>query len=154
MVRLTNNSNECILKLKIEGYQYPDDFTNHYDVNWLMVSIQVKVSISNLNWTKTDPCLLTSEVEELIHWLDRVAYSDKSIEKTFIFYEPALSFEYEIISDTQKKLTIIFDHEFLPNNWPDNQKCFIDFSLTNQELLNVVNMFREELKKFPKRMND
>jgi hypothetical protein len=59
------------LELHVVGYQFPADFTDPWDSNWLLVSVRV-VSPAGV-WEVVDPCLTTWEVRHLVRWLVAVA---------------------------------------------------------------------------------
>ncbi len=55
------------LELQVVGYQFPEDDTDPWDSNWLLVSVRV-VSPQG-TWEVVDPCLTTWEAKHLVRWL-------------------------------------------------------------------------------------
>lgn len=55
------------LELNVVGYRFPDEHTDPWDSNALLVSVRV-VSPQG-TWEVVDPCLTTWEVQHLIRWL-------------------------------------------------------------------------------------
>ena len=62
------------LELRVVGYQFPDDDTDPWDSNWLLVSVRV-VSPAG-TWEVVDPCLTTWEAKHLVRWLVNAAARD------------------------------------------------------------------------------
>jgi len=62
------------LGLTVVGYQFPDDDTDPWDSNWLIVAVRV-VSRAG-TWEVADPCLTTWEARHLVRWLVNAAARD------------------------------------------------------------------------------
>lgn len=138
------------VEIRVEGYEFPD-IKNGYDGNWLEIFIDVKTK--ERKWQRTDPALLTWEVEYLIEWFETLAENKKpKWYKLNDFTEPNLSFE--IINDyneSLKKFKIIFDLEFRPPNSDDESEYYVEFWASNEELKKIAKDFETELKKYPQR---
>jgi hypothetical protein len=76
------------LELGIVGYQFPDDDTDPWDSNWLLVSVRV-VSPAG-TWEVVDPCLTTWEAKHLVRWLVNAAARDPGASPA-TFSEPNLA---------------------------------------------------------------
>ncbi len=75
------------LELRVVGYQFPDDETDPWDSNWLLVSVRV-VSPAG-TWELVDPCLTTWEAKHLVRWLVNAAAHDPAATPA-TFSEPNL----------------------------------------------------------------
>jgi hypothetical protein len=79
------------VELKILGYQFPTNFDNDWDANWLRIYLKVKSKVGH--WQTVDPSLTTWEVKRLIQWFADLSL-DKEIDFTdMAFVEPNLSFQ-------------------------------------------------------------
>ena len=87
MILGTHGDNQLLFK--IAGYQFPNNRNNEFDANWLMITIDLTTPQGH--WEKTDPSLLTWEVQSLIDWLEAVVI-DKEEWNAINFTEPNLSF--------------------------------------------------------------
>lgn len=48
------------IELKILGYEFPTDFDNEWDANWLHFYLNIKSNVGH--WQTIDPSILTDEV--------------------------------------------------------------------------------------------
>ncbi|MGQ0743954.1 MAG: WapI family immunity protein [Acidimicrobiales bacterium] len=70
------------LEMAVLGYQFPDEQTDPWDSNWLLVGVRV-VSPAG-SWEVVDPCLTTWEAASLVGWLVKaVGHSDQAGPMTF-----------------------------------------------------------------------
>src|SRR5688572_10727282 len=88
-MELENNSGDFV-RLKLTGYQFPDDEHDEYDSNWVVV--HVHAGLNGRVWERSDACLLTWEVEWLASWLEGLALQ-QNVETVADFLEPNLRFE-------------------------------------------------------------
>ena len=58
-------------EMKVTGYQFSHLKQEPYDSDWL--NIHVDVAHPRGDWSKTDACLLTFELSQLIDWLRSIA---------------------------------------------------------------------------------
>ena len=87
MILGTSGENQFLFK--IAGYQFPGNRNNEFDANWLMIAIEV--TTPQWHWEKTDPSMLTWEVQSLIDWLEAVVVNQEEW-NCINFTEPNLSF--------------------------------------------------------------
>jgi hypothetical protein len=138
------------VELKILGYQFPTDFDNEWDANWLRIYLKVKSNVGH--WQTVDSSLTTWEVNELIAWFSDLSHS-KSIELSEItFVEPNLSFQLSEQTEDQKTIEIKFDLESRPQFAEDEKEYFIVFRFSNTELSIIARELTIELQKFPIRL--
>jgi hypothetical protein len=76
------------LELHLVGYQFPDDDTDPWDSNWLLVSVRVAAPAGT--WEVVDPCLTTWEAKHLVRWLVNAAARDPGAAPV-TFSEPNLT---------------------------------------------------------------
>lgn len=136
------------VEFKIVNYQFPENIApGDYDSNWLYININVKSKMGD--WEKTDPSLLTSELEELIKWFSNLS---NNIYGEVGFIEPNLDFSCIDKSDNSKTIRITFSAESkIPSMKSTEEECFIDFMLSNNELKKIAQELENELAKFPAR---
>jgi hypothetical protein len=83
------------IRLTLEGYQFPDTTTG-WDANWLMILIDADTAAGKLS--KSDACMLTSDVLTLRGWFSEVSHaangfgSGMASPEALRFMEPALEF--------------------------------------------------------------
>src|SRR3712207_3835953 len=75
------------LELALVGYQFPDENTDPWDSNWLLVSVRVLGPEGS--WDVVDPCLTTWEAKRLVSWLIHAAAHDPA-SRPMTFTEPNL----------------------------------------------------------------
>jgi hypothetical protein len=76
------------LEVGIVGYQFPDEDTDPWDSNWLLVSLRVLAPEGS--WDVVDPCLTTWEAKRLVSWLVLAATRDPGA-LPLAFTEPNLT---------------------------------------------------------------
>ncbi|NOU60588.1 WapI family immunity protein [Marinifilum caeruleilacunae] len=135
--------------INILGYQFPDiKNEKSYDANWL----QIKIRVDGLcgAWQKTDPALLTWEVDELIEWMHDLS-NDNCTMDCLCFTEPNMVFQYLGMEEKQYKIRIHFELEFRNPQLPKDEDCYIDCLYSKEKLLGLCFDLEEELQYYPKR---
>jgi hypothetical protein len=144
---LTNSDDESF-ELEIKGYEYPNlSPRDDYDSNWLLINI--KVQMLARSWTRTNPALLTWEVENLLKWLRDIS-TNKEVDPELEFIEPNVSFTLNG-DGSSKKLRVHFDLEFKPGDPLDETDCFVDFPLNGNLLGDAVLALEASLNRFGQR---
>lgn len=77
-------------RLKIAGYQFPDNVNDEWDSNWLIIDGSVR--LTGREWRFRDPCLTTFEAVSLADWFEACAHG-KPREPYCSFTEPNLQFD-------------------------------------------------------------
>ncbi len=140
-------------KLKIVDYQFPNITDEYHDSNWLI--IQVDVIHPKGAWTAVDPCLLTFDVEWLARWLEDV-HSNSNKRPECSFLEPCLEFQVEVNEKSKRVLRVYFELEARPI-WASckiagQRDLWVEFELSEIDLLAVASELRSELAKYPQRV--
>jgi len=78
---------DYIVDIKISGYEF-ENCKDRYDRNWLIVEVIYKNNIETIK--KSDPALLTWEIDEIINWLKKVSSQIRVNDLTFL--EPEIMF--------------------------------------------------------------
>ena len=94
------------LRLSIVGYEFPSKRCS-WDANWLLV--HAVVQHGSEQWEFTNPCLLTTELLELIDWLRAIPDPDN---QSISFLEPLLAFQYD--TDEPRCIRLTLRGEALP----------------------------------------
>jgi len=141
--------NNQTVELRITNYQFPKITNCEYDSNWLLVYLKVKSECGN--WQTVDPSLLTSDVNEIINWFEKLSKNEKSEFKTLDFMEPNLEFELIKSQADLKTVRIKFDLESRPQNANDEKEYFVDCEMNNMELNKVAEELKKELEPYPER---
>jgi len=153
-------------ELSIKGYEFPDFLDEFYDANWLMIAGRVRLR-STGDWSFCCPCMLTTDVKNLIEFLEAGARNELTYTGCG-FFEPNLSFSLiyrgNHTSEAGKKgnsttsmstepsydtLRVYFDAESLPPGCKHEIYC--DFSVTPATLRSTAQNLREQLIRFPVR---
>ena len=149
MKLIENESTE--FELEIVGYQFPDLEGEPYDSDWLNITIRVRHPRGS--WTKTDPSLMTEEVQDLINWLEEIA-DGKTVNSDAYFTEPNLHFQ--LPNNSASKLRVYFDLECRPSwaksTFKDDDELWVEFSVTPEILIEAAKSLRLQLQKFPTRV--
>lgn len=135
--------------LTILRYQFPQHRTpGDTDSNWLMV--QGEVHRGDDAWTFADPCLLTSELQQLIAWLKQSPRPKSAI----WFLEPLLRFEWQ--SDAVDKLMLQLRAEAIPEGvlsgrarWDEG--ITLDLIVSPQQIETLAAGLADDLRRFPPR---
>jgi hypothetical protein len=129
-------------RLRIVGYQFPDA-TDLDDANWLMISGEC--SLEGRQWTFTDPCLETWDMEELASWLEALA-AGRNTKPFLAFTEPNL--EFQVVKGNT--LRVIFSLETAPEKdfrAPESKRRF-DMPIT-PDLAATAKCLRDQSHLFP-----
>jgi hypothetical protein len=135
--------------MSILRYQFPQNRKpGDTDSNWLMV--QGEVRRRDDSWTFADPCLLTSELQELITWLEQPAQAKSSI----WFMEPLLRFEWQF--DAADMLTLQLRAEAIPERvltgrarWDEG--IALELAVSRQQIQTFAAGLADDLRRFPPR---
>lgn len=152
MIKFHNRDNNLKYSLMIEGYQYPELETG-WDGNWLL--IYSKVEYQNVNFERSDPCLVTSEVENIINWFRCISSGSVPEHTNLSFTEPNLEFQLYRKRNNLVQYGIKLDLELKPNFKIDDSKneFVMIFEHSFEELRKIALSFEKQLAKFPKRGN-
>jgi len=139
-------------EMNVVGYQFPHVEHVSYDSDWL--NVHVSVTHPRGSWSKTDACLLTFELAQLIEWLRNLA-TDNLAHSVQDFMEPELSFEW--FGGDRNILRIYLDFSLRPSWSPchgvnEEKELFVEFALNPEYLRNLAAYLRGELKRFPVRL--
>lgn len=136
------------LEIGIAGYQFPQA-TEYWDANWLMVS--GTLTHPRGAWAFVDPCLTTSELDELASWLDRVARGTPD-QPCIHFMEPCL--EFCCAKEPDSAIEVRLAHECAPP-WLGSEErgedVVLRFPLAMNDPGPLARVAREFLKQFPLR---
>ena len=131
--------------LEIAGYQFPENRDNDYDANWLMITIDLQTP--EYQWQKTDPALLTWEMQSLINWLEAVNIQ-KEDWNCINFIEPNLSFCLKGRDNSEIVLGVHLALEFRPPLTAGHE-AVIEIDCTHEELKRWTDELKNQLKAFP-----
>ncbi|MCZ8353617.1 MAG: hypothetical protein O9340_02705 [Cyclobacteriaceae bacterium] len=136
------------IEIKIVSYQFPTNFTNVEDANWLNIFICVHSKIGN--WQVVDPALTTWEFNELILWFETLSNNQKPTYSTLTFTEPNLSFELLNGYDEEiKQIRIRLNAECKPKRF--KTPVFFDFKFDANKLKTVTEELKKNLQSFPEK---
>ncbi len=140
------------LDLDVTGYQYPE-LADPEDGNWLRVV--GLVDHPRGGWKFDDPCLTTSELEQLAGWFDGVANGAPDPDAGY-FIEPNLQFLWTV--EPQPSIDVTLANECAPR-WLTEREARMDgvtlrfpVSINDPRVLSAA--LREMLRKFPVRGHD
>jgi len=138
------------ISLFIAGYQFPENSTpKDFDANWL--NIHLEVDCKQGHWKRSDPALLSWEVEELIAWLNAILQERDNVLDVLIFTEPSLNFQFKGKKGEHFLFRIELDLEFRNPNLEKDVPCFVDFRFSKTEVLALCLDLEEELQYYPAR---
>lgn len=149
-MKLIDNNTE--FELEIKGYEFPFE-TNKDDANWL--NIYVSVTTAKVKWQIIDPCLITSEVVQLIKWLKLVV--EGTPEWLHIsFLEPCLEFEVLEFNKDSIRLRINLSNDLRPPEEfsrivEDDKFYSIELDLLKSDIANSIRELEKEFAPFPVR---
>ena len=129
-------------RLRVLAYQFPEA-TNEDDANWLMINGEC--GLEGRQWSFTDPCLETWDLERLATWLDALT-AGKAVSPFCGFTEPNL--EFQVVEGNA--LRIIFSLESAPGRnfrVAESQRRF-DMPIT-PELAAIASFLRDQSSCFP-----
>lgn len=132
-------------EMTVAGYQFPHIANEPYDSDWL--NIQVNVRHPCGSWSKTDACLLTSELADQAAWHSRIA-EELPPHSEIGFMEPEQWFEW--FGEGRNVLGIYLDYslrpEWSPNHGPnEEEELFVEFT-------DAAATLSGELERFPCRV--
>ena len=139
-------------EMKVTGYQFSHLKQEPYDSDWL--NIHVDVAHPRGDWSKTDACLLTFELSQLIDWLRSIA--DECPEHAQIdFMEPELWFEW--FGGDRNALRIYLHYSLRPSWSPyhgknEEEELFVEFEVMPKDLRSFADYLSKELQRFPVRV--
>lgn len=131
--------------LKIMDYQFPGNRNNDYDANWVLVSIEAKTP--EWQWEKTDPALLTWEIQGLVNWLEAVV-ADREQWKYIAFIEPNLSFEVMEKNGEDLVLMVYLALEYKPP-FVSAHEAKVEIHTTLTEIGDWIHDLQEQLLSYP-----
>lgn len=138
------------IELKILGYQFPTNFDNEWDANWLRIYLNVKSNVGY--WQTVDPSLTTWEVEQLIKWFLTLSQDNEVDHTEITFIEPNLSFQLLDKVSNKRNIQIKFDFESRPQSADDDKEYFVTLQFSTEDLAAIANELTIELNKFPVRI--
>lgn len=153
--------------LRIVGYQLemPEPVTEPDDDDsdeWLVVQGSVRLG-DGREWTFVDPCLTTSEAQQLGAWLasagaGRIAPSPASLpeRELLCFIEPNIAFSIAALSEERISVRAHFSHESMPpwhphHDWPDYHAYFVVLDVSTTDLTAAAGQWDHDLQAFPAR---
>ena len=114
--------------------------------------IQLKVNSDQGSWECTDPFWQVKDIPVIINWFRDWA-ENKSIKSNLLrFIEPNISFEIFKFDARLKRLRIYFRAECRPKP-PQQLEYYLDFALTNDQLINLSNDLSDDYRSFIKEEN-
>ena len=135
--------------MEVAGHEFPHLEHEPYDSDWL--NIHVRVTHPRGAWSKTDPCLLTYELAQLVAWLNSIA-EDSPAHAEEEFLEPELRFEW--FGEDKNILRVYLDYSLRPTWSPANEEeeLFVEFAVTPEDLREAAASLRDDLQMFPVRV--
>lgn len=138
------------LSLLIHNYQFPELagknnlFGFDHDANWLNIMLTLQEGPST--FVQIDPFLMTTEVEELMYWLQSLPNpSATSIE----FIEPSLELYFLGEHSSHFHIRVSLCLELLPP-WSIDENIYeTDFFLTADEIRECVHSLHKQLTDYP-----
>lgn len=145
MIFAENNKS---IEFCITGYEFPNAKLStpkcyNHDANWLLV--QIVLYKNGIKETYNEPCLLTSELEELLLHLTKVLTGEET-NYTSQFTEPYLRFSIER-TDTIAT-TIDFSHVTINGEYLTRTICS---SLNIEQTVTILDELKQTLNKYPQR---
>jgi hypothetical protein len=132
------------LTFLIVGYEFPN-IKNGIDSNWLKLNLQIKGRGINLN--ETDPCLQSSELEELIRWLMRLMLGKFEPNQYWEPIEGNITFEFG-----GKKENVFLLRIYPRDNFSVGITPFsLEFLYTDKELSKLIQSLIKFQRKYPVR---
>ncbi len=92
------------LEMAILGYQFPNELTDPWDSNWLLVSVKVVTPAGS--WEVVDPCLTTWETKRLVSWLVGAVGRTDAPAATFV--EPNLTVSAAPVAGSPEGVLLTF----------------------------------------------
>ncbi len=142
------------LELRVVGYQFPDDGTDPWDSNWLLVSVRV-VSPEG-TWEVVDPCLTTWEAKHLVRWLVGVARDPAGPPVTFTEPNVSVLARHKPADPHRALLTFSFELELRPpwTGGARGSRLCVDLDVGRAALARAAASLLGDLVRFPPRGDD
>jgi hypothetical protein len=140
------------LGLTLVGYQFPENTTDPWDSNQLLVA--VRVASRQGTWEVTDPCLTTWEAKSLATWLLRVTAVGTAFGRS-TFSEPNVTMRatragvpgwFELSADLEL--------EERPPWAPEGGALRVELAVEEPQLLKAAKKLLSELAENPQRGDD
>jgi len=143
------------LELGIVGYQFPDDVTDPWDSNWLLVAVRVASPAGT--WEVVDPCLTTWEAKHLVRWLVNAAARDPATVPA-TFSEPNLTVTAQAKPDDANRVLLqaCFQLELRPP-WARGRggsELCVELDVGRAALARAAASLLADLVRFPQRGDD
>jgi hypothetical protein len=141
------STGDTVLRLTLQGYEFPEETEDPWDANWLVVEVQAETAGGA--WTATDPALLTREVRHLARWLDQLAAGGGAEELDFL--DGAMTCRAER-RELPAGITLSFGlyYELAPR-WAEKTPFWLTFEPTNAELARAAADLRRQARAWPPR---
>ncbi len=132
------------LTFLIVSYEFPN-IKSGIDSNWLKLNLQIKGRGINLN--ETDPCLLTTELNDLVRWLMRLMLGNIETNQYWETLKGNITFEFG-----GKKENVFLLRIYPRDNFSVGITPFsLEFMYTDRELSKLIQSLIKFQKKFPVR---
>lgn len=145
------------LEMRLVGYEFPENDTDPWDSNWLLVSVRVVTPQGT--WDVVDPCLTTWEAKHLVRWLVNAAAHDPAA-ATVEFTEPNLSVTARAKPRAPKRVLMkaCFEFELRPP-WPGSTDggagpLCVELDVERSEVARAAASLLGDLIRFPARGDD
>ncbi|HEV7949566.1 MAG TPA: hypothetical protein VGP24_07355 [Glaciihabitans sp.] len=147
-MRLADAASGDSVELNLAGYEF-EQANNEYDANWLIIVGHIQHG--SLSWTFRQPCMLTSEAQQLADWLELVAAND--VLPSLQFLEPNLAFSLDASSEpTAPEASARIRIEFAAEAAPPARRSdgvsathTVTLQLTKPELADAAAHWRRDL---------
>ena len=147
----TNIDGSTRLRLRIEGYEFPEIRCGH-DANWCL--LHINVTHGSNTFDRTDPALQTTDLIQVIIWVDSLMKYEQLEYTQLCFLEPGISFEHIGWDNGNALIEIELDFELKPNFPLHQLDCVRDdrsivFALSKAELERIIDSLDLTLIQFP-----
>lgn len=144
------------LALSIVDYQFPENFADPWDSNWLLVSVRVVAPQGT--WEVDDPCLTTWEAQHLVRWLVAVA-ARPSTPGRILFTEPNVTVWATLPPAVPDRahLRACFALELRPpwlGSAAGSGDLCVELDVSRTDLVRAAASLRSDLDRFPQRGDD
>ncbi|MHB1457312.1 MAG: WapI family immunity protein [Armatimonadota bacterium] len=158
---IKDKNNTDFFELHIDRFQfdYSEKMSRYYDLEWLIITI--KASKSERTWKATSPCLIYTEIKDLVRWFHRIIHHDKSSEidnlhRKISFMEPNIELEFIGKANDDFVVRVSVDYEFRPKWAPmdyekNREPLFIDLTTDYETLVQASDSLLKELAMLPDR---
>ncbi|MCB9450571.1 MAG: hypothetical protein H6672_03985 [Anaerolineaceae bacterium] len=144
------------MEIAVAGYEFPEEGTDIYDANWLLLRVRLKVVYGAWTWQVEDAGALTWELEDAVGWLRALAAGEQVEQEWCGFSEPDIRFETIRNNDGDPVgLTVQLMDEFQPPTKVlvprENNIVTLRFHTPPDVLSSLANQLEKNLAKFPQR---